>query len=128
MFTGSILGFTDLGDLNEYEKTVVNEGKEKEELAKSMMVIIVRGRFTQLQFAYAQFPCASVCGYYLYIFWKAVQHLERCELKVLACTCDGLSVNRAFLSYMIRESLYTRFRFHMQKMAAMSFSCHTHHI
>ena len=101
MFAGGILGFTDLGDLNnhllEYEKTVVNEGKEKEELAKSMMVIMVRGLFTKLQFAYAQFPCASVCGYHLYdIFWEAVQCLEKCGLKVIACTCDGLSVNRAF--------------------------------
>lgn len=43
--TGAILGFTNLGDLNnhllEFEKTVVNDGEEKVELAKSMMVIMV---------------------------------------------------------------------------------------
>ena len=56
-----------------------------------------------------------------------MQRLEICGLKVLACTCDGLSVKRAFSSYMTRESLYTKFRIHMQKMVAMSFSCQTHH-
>ena len=62
-----------------------------------MMVIMVRGLVTKLQFAYAQFPCASVCGYHLYdIFWEAVQRLERCGFRVIACTCDGLSVNRNF--------------------------------
>ncbi len=74
------------------------------ELAKSMMVIMVRGLFTKLQFAYAQFPCASVCGYHLYdIFWEAVQRLERCGFKVMACTCDGLSVNRNFFKLHNKE-------------------------
>ena len=51
---------------------MLNEGKEKEKLAKSMMVIMVWGLFTKLQFAYAQFSCASVCGYHLCdIFWEA---------------------------------------------------------
>ncbi len=63
-------GFSDLGDLNnhllEFEKTVEENNEEKEAVAKSMMVIMVRGLFTKLQFAYAQFPCASVCGYHLY--------------------------------------------------------------
>lgn len=81
----------------EFEKTVEENNEEKEEVAKSMMVIMVRGLFTKLQFAYAQFPCGSVCGYHLYdIFWEAVQRLERCGFRVIACTCDGLSVNRAF--------------------------------
>ncbi len=106
IFSGAILGFTDLGDLNNhllaYEKTL--EGDEKEEVAKSMMVIMVRGLFTKLQFAYAQFPCASVCGYHMYdIFWEAVERLERCGLRVLACTCDGLSVNRNFFKLHDRD-------------------------
>ncbi len=97
---GGILGFTDLGDLNnhllEFER-IVEDGEEKEQVAKSMMVIMVRGLFTKLQFAYAQFPCSSVCGYHMYdIFWEAVERLERCGFRVVACTCDGLSVNRNF--------------------------------
>lgn len=100
MYAGAILGFTDIGDLNnhllEYERTLEKE-EEKEEVAKSMMVIMVRGLFCKLQFAYAQFPCASVCGYHMYdIFWEAVERLERCGFRVIACTCDGLSANRSF--------------------------------
>ncbi len=98
---GAIVGFSDLGDLNNhllaYEKSVTKDGEEKEEVAKSMMVVMVRGLFTKFQFAYAQFSCATVCGYHLYdIFWEAVERLERCGFRVLGCTCDGLSVNRTF--------------------------------
>lgn len=79
-----------------FEKSVkYSEGEES--LAKSMLVIMVRGLFSKLRFAYAQFPCSSVKGYLLYdIFWEAVERLERCGFKVLGCTCDGLSVNRRF--------------------------------
>ncbi len=44
-----------------------------------------------------QFPCHKLLGYELYdIFWGAVERLERCGFNVLACTYDGLSVNRRF--------------------------------
>ena len=103
---GSVIGFTNLGEINDhllaYEKLVDssrgNEAEEHEDVAKSMLVLMVRGLFTRLKFAYAQFPCSSVCGYQLYdIFWEAVQRLERCGFTVLACTCDGLSANRTFI-------------------------------
>jgi hypothetical protein len=68
-----------------------------EPLANSMMVLMVRGLFSKLHFAYAQFPCSSIQGHQLYdLFWEAVERLERCGFRVLACTCDGLSVNRKF--------------------------------
>lgn len=58
-----------------------------------MLVVI----FTKLQFAYAQFPCLSICGYHLYdIFWEAVERLQRCGFEVVACICDGLSANWTF--------------------------------
>ncbi len=103
IYIGAILGFADLGDLNnhlrKFESTVLEEKEVLDEVAKSMMVILVQGLFKKFEFAYAQFPSASVCGYHLLnfdIFWKAVQRLERCGFKVLGCTCDGLSANRAF--------------------------------
>ena len=46
-------------------------------LAKSMMVFMVRGLFTKLQFPYAQFPVMSVSGDQLYKpFWEAIGRLE----------------------------------------------------
>jgi hypothetical protein len=94
------VGFVDLGDLNnhllKYEKAVM-DGEAKEEVANSMLVVMVRGLFSKLRFPYAQFPCSSICGHHLYdIFWEAVERLERIGLKVVACTCDGLSANRTF--------------------------------
>lgn len=45
-----------------------------------------------------------MCGYHLYdIFGEAVQRLERCGFKVMACTCDGLSVNRNFFKLHNKE-------------------------
>ena len=91
--SGAIVGFTNLGNatscwhMRSTLKMVLRRRKRW----------LSRGLFTKLQFAYAQFPCSSVCGYHMYdIFWEAVERLERCEFRVLACTCDGLSVNRNF--------------------------------
>ncbi len=49
---GAIIGFANLGDVNnQYEKYIENGAEEKEEVAKSMLVLMVRGLFTKLQFA-----------------------------------------------------------------------------
>lgn len=101
LVAGSIVGFADLGEVNNhlqaFERSLQEDAEPMEPLAKSMMVVLVRGLFSRLQFAYAQFPCYSIQGHQLYdIFWEAVERLERCGFKVLACTCDGLSVNRRF--------------------------------
>ena len=60
-----------------------------------MLVLMVRGLFTSLKFAYVQIPCISVSGHQMFHpFWNAVCRLERCGFKVLALTCDGLAANR----------------------------------
>ena len=103
IFIGSAIGFTNLGEINDhlmaFEKYVEDAGKEENgDIAKSMLVLMVCGLFTKLKFAYAQFPCSSICAYQVHdIFWEAVDRLEKCGLKVLACTCDGLSANRTFI-------------------------------
>lgn len=103
LFEGAIIGFTNLGEVNEvlasYEKSMGDgDDVEDEPLAKSMLVLMVRGLFSKLQFAYAQFPCVKLHGYELYdVFWEAVERLELCGFKVVGCTCDGLSVNRRFM-------------------------------
>ena len=59
---------------------------------------MVRGLFTQLQFPYAQFSCASVSGDLLYDpFWEAVCQLERLGFKLLAATADGASPIRRLI-------------------------------
>lgn len=94
------IGFTNLGDINNHLATY--EGSLDQNsvpvLANSMLVLMVRGLFSRLQFPYAQFACTSLTGDQFFdLFWEAVCRLERCGFKVVACTCDGLSSNRRFM-------------------------------
>jgi hypothetical protein len=96
---GSILGFSNLGEINAeltaYERALEEESTH-EPLANSMLVIMVRGLFSKLQFPYAQFPCSKLRGFELFhVFWEAVERLERCGFNVRVCTCDGLSLFQA---------------------------------
>lgn len=88
-YTGRMTGFVELGDVNNhllaFEQSLKLEenGERGHVLAKSMVVMMVRGLFTPLKFAYAQFPCARMTGDMLFQpFWKAVYRLERMGLKV----------------------------------------------
>ena len=80
--SGALLGFTDLGDVNnfllEFERSLTSDARA-ESLSKSMLVLMVRGLFTRLQFPYAQFACSSVTGDQLFsLLWEAVWRLQRC--------------------------------------------------
>ncbi len=85
--TGKLVGYTAFGDINDhllaFEKSLSEKRNQDEEIAKTMLVIMVRGLFSKLRFPYAQFPCLAVTGELLFTpFWKAVFRLERLELKV----------------------------------------------
>ena len=85
--TGAIIGFTNLGDINDhllhFEQSLSSSTPASPKLIKTMMVFMVRGLFSKLQFAYVQFPCADLSGDLLYEpFWEAVGQLENCGLKV----------------------------------------------
>ena len=58
--TGALLGFTNLSDinshLNRFEQSLQANMISESALAKTMLVIMVRGLFTKLQYPYAQFP------------------------------------------------------------------------
>ena len=95
---GALVGFSNIGDinfhLNAFEKSLVEEEKE-EPLAQSMFVLMVRGLFSELKFAYAQFPCNELSGDEMYEpLWDAVGRLERCGVWVMALVCDGLAANK----------------------------------
>ena len=57
--TGALLGFTNLGDMNShldhFEQSLQANMISESALAKTMLVIMVRGLFTKLQYPYAQF-------------------------------------------------------------------------
>lgn len=84
---GAIIGFTNLGEVNlhlsEFEASTKDSKDSREPLANSMLVLMVRGLFNDLEFPYAQFPCTSLAGHQMYeLFWEAVSRLERCGFKV----------------------------------------------
>ena len=64
--TGKMIGFTDLGDVNNclipLEQALPSEVEQDPTLAHSMMVFMVRGIFTSFQYIYAQFPCSTLIG------------------------------------------------------------------
>ena len=100
--TGALLGFTNLGDINShldrFEQSLQANMISESTLAKTMLVIMVRGLFTKLQYPYAQFPSVKLSGDQIFDpFWEAVYRIERCTLKVVGATFDGASPNRRFL-------------------------------
>ena len=99
-----MVGFTDLGAVNnhlkKYEEVVSGDSDGSVmEVAHSMLVLMVRGLFSKLQFPYVQFPCTSLSGDQMFEpFWEAVERLERCGFRVMGLVCDGLAANRRLFS------------------------------
>jgi len=117
------MGFINLG------QTWRRGGPTLQPLANSRMVFMVRGLFTQLQFPYAQFSCASVSGDLLYDpFWEAVCQLERLGFKLLAATADGASPIRRLIKLHGSDKLvYKVVNPHAPDHRYLYFFCPTHH-
>ena len=69
--TGCLTGYADLGEMNNLLEAAERKFKDpssnmQRPLAKCMLVIMVRGLFNSLKFAYAQFPAASTKGAQLF--------------------------------------------------------------
>ena len=102
MCIGAVIGFCNLGDINEHliglEKKATNEESELDPgkcPAKTMLVLFVKGLLSKLAFPYAQFASTDLSGELMYDpVWEAVGQLELCSFKVLALVCDGLAANR----------------------------------
>ena len=96
--SGALVGFANLGDINshllQFQASLENNTQDVK-LAKTMVVFMVRGLLSDLEFPYAQFPCAELTGDLLFDpLWEAIARLERCGFQVLAVTADGGSPNR----------------------------------
>ena len=67
--------------------------------ARTMMVFMVWGLSSSLQFPYAQFPCAKLTGELLYdLFWVAVKRIENVGLKVHVCTISFVYIPSGILT------------------------------
>ena len=64
-------------------------------LAKTMVVFMFKGLFTNIALPYAQFAASSITGADMFpFFWKVIERLTRVGCQVLAVTSDGGSPNR----------------------------------
>ena len=98
-----LIGFVNLGEINEtldkFERQCQNKEQviSEESVANHMLVFMIRGLFTSLEFVYAQFPTHGLTGESLFpIVWKTIRNIEECDLKVIVVTADGASPNRKF--------------------------------
>lgn len=101
---GELVGYVDVGDINNHlmwlEKEYTDKNGEvvQNTLAKTMMVLMIRGLFLNFTFPYASFASSNLTGEQLIpIFYEAIMRVEKCGLKVLSITLDGNSVNRKFI-------------------------------
>ena len=94
-FDGEIIGFTDLGDVNNEILNLERQSSEHPPVAKHLLTLMVRGIFFKLDFPYAHFASETVTGDLLFpIVWKAVEYIEAIGLKIICITADGASPNR----------------------------------
>ena len=92
--SGEIVGFTDIGDINQQLLRLEQES-DHPPVAKHILVLMVRGLTFKLEFPYAHFGTRSITGDLIHpIVWEAVRRLEASELKVTCVTADGASNNR----------------------------------
>ena len=94
--SGSVIGFTSIGDIND-DLLKLEREEEHHHLAKQVLVLMVRGTMFKLSFPYAHFGTEGITADLLYpIVWEAVRRLEVNGIKVIHVTADGASPNRKF--------------------------------
>ena len=101
--TGTLIGYSDLGEVNnllsDYEQQLSTSEETPRLLGKCMLMFMVRGLFTNLKFPYVQFPANSTKGANIFpLVRQAIKHLSRLGLHVITVTCDGASDNQRMFS------------------------------
>ena len=93
-YTGELIGFTDLGDVE------INEAclQKEKTLATHALLFFVRGISSDLKFPLAYFATDGITSsQILPLFWRCIAILElNVKLCVTATICDGATPNRKF--------------------------------
>ncbi|CAC5357823.1 THAP9 [Mytilus coruscus] len=105
--SGELIGYCNLdkvgNQIMNFEKNMKDTSTTETDadIAKYMLVLMVRGVATDFKFPLAGFATLSITADFLYpIIWKAIRVLQTgfAQLKVLFLTCDGASANRKFFN------------------------------
>ena len=101
--TGKLVGFTELGDVNEelrsFRCSHSNESADDigRDFATHVLVFMVRGIFTSLQYPFGYFATMGASAAEIYpCAMEAIRILTAINLKVRALVSDGASPNRKF--------------------------------
>ncbi|XP_035690813.1 uncharacterized protein LOC118425822 [Branchiostoma floridae] len=104
--TGELIGFTELGSINDEIKSFEKRCQSQQEddtsgadpdLATHVLACMVRGIFTPLEFVFAYYPCCTFSSVQLFpVIWDATGVLTELGFHVRAFICDGASPNRRF--------------------------------
>ena len=121
--SGSLIGFTDLGDirnhLSRFDNSLEEDGPTQPQLANTVLVFMVRGIFSKLM--YVCLVCNTV-HYSLVIF----------VAKVMGVTMDGASPSRKLMrlhkEHLMQLALFTRFITLFLKTSITSISYQIHPI
>ena len=86
----NVVGFVDVGDFNnqlaELECSTSEFGR-RESITMHVLVLMVRGSFTKLEFPYAHFLTKDLSGKQIFsIIWEAIERLEILGFKVVVVT------------------------------------------
>ena len=98
--SGTIIGFTELGDineeLNEFDRAFNGVNQEKK-LASHVLCVMARGLFKHINYPFGYFSCCWFDSAQLFpVLWHATGILEMAGFKVDAMVSDGASPNRRF--------------------------------
>ena len=93
-YTGDLVGFVDLGDMNLNYATL----QEANEIASHVLVFLFWSVVKPFKFCLANFVSKNATASQIFpLFWKGITICEtQCAIKVVAATCDGASANPKF--------------------------------
>ncbi len=95
-YSGKIIGFTELGTINDDLLRLEQEEEEHPNFAKYVLAIMVRGTLcSKLEFPYAHFGTRGITADLMFpIIDEALYRLESKGIKIISITADGASPNR----------------------------------
>ena len=76
-YSGEMIGFTDLGDINNELVKLEQESLQHPPIATHVLTIMVRGILFKIEYPYAHFGTQGITADFLYpIVWEAIRRLE----------------------------------------------------
>ena len=85
---GCLIGFVNLGTINNQLlefKSALSADKDYRPLAKTMLVLMVRGLFHKFNYPYAQFACANLSADLIFDpVWEAISRPEKTRIQSLS--------------------------------------------